>query len=276
MTASKPLPRDRHVATEGKHVTVAVISDIHGVLPALDAVLDEPAVRRADVILALGDIAAGPQPNEVMQRLLSLGNRVSWIIGNADREMVELRRGSRESIPDAIAEWAAGVITEEHIDILGCLPQTFDLNVEGLGPTTFCHATSRSDDEVVLVDSRYQRWDEVFAGIEPRIQTIVCGHTHMPFIRLWRGRLVVNPGSVGMPYGRSGPHWALLGPGVSLMRSTMDLDLACHRVCEMSAFPGIDEWANYFIRGRASDEEVMDLFGRRDGRAISPASSNEP
>lgn len=257
-------------------MTVVVISDIHGVLPALDAVLDEPAVRHADVIVALGDIAAGPQPNEVMQRLLSLGNRVSWIIGNADREMVELRQGSRESIPDTIAEWAAGVLTQEHINILGCLPQTFDLNVEGLGPTTFCHATSRSDDEVVLVDSRYQRWDEVFAAIEPQIQTIVCGHTHMPFIRLWRGRLVVNPGSVGMPYGRSGPHWALLGPGVSLMRSAMDLDRACKLICEMSEFPGIDKWTNYFIRGLASDEDVMELFGRSDGRSLSPATLKEP
>ena len=257
-------------------MTVAVISDIHGVLPALEAVLDEPAVRRADVIVALGDIAAGPQPNEVMERLLLIGNRVLWIIGNADREMVELRRGSRGGIPDAIAEWAAGVMTEEHIDILESLPQTIDLNVEGLGPTMFCHATSRSDDEIILVDSRYQRWDEVFASVDPRIQTIVCGHTHMPFVRLWRGRMVINPGSVGMPYGRSGPHWALLAPGVRLMRSTMDLDLACRHICETSAFPEIDEWADYFIRSKASDEEVMTLFGRSDGRATSPTSMKEP
>ncbi len=257
-------------------MTVAVISDIHGVLPALEAVLGEPAVCSADIIVVLGDIAAGPQPNEVMERLLSIENQVLWIIGNADREMVELRRGLRGGIPDAIAQWAAGVTTEEHINILESLPQTVDLNVEGLGPTIFCHATSRSDDEIVLVDSRYQRWGEVFANVEPRIQTIVCGHAHMPFVRLWGGRLVVNPGSVGMPYGRSGPHWALLGPGVSLMRSAMDLDLACRRVCETSKFPGIDEWADYFIRGKASDEEVMSLFGRSDGRATSSTSMNEP
>ena len=54
---------------------VAVISDIHGVLPALDTVLAEPLVKRADMIIVLGDIAAGPQPNEVIDRLLALGPR---------------------------------------------------------------------------------------------------------------------------------------------------------------------------------------------------------
>ena len=180
--------------------------------------------------------------------------------------MVERRRGSRGPISDAIAEWAAKVITDDHINILESLPNTIDYDIEGLGPTLFCHATIRSDDEIILVDSQYSRWDQVFANLEARFQTIVCGHTHMPFVRLWRGRLVINPGSVGMPYGRSGPHWAVLGPGVNLMRSVMDLDYACQSICNMSAFPNIDQWTDYFIRARASDEEVMALFGRIDGR----------
>ena len=52
---------------------------------------------------------------------------------------------------------------------------------------------------------------------DPVGDTVVCGHTHMPFVRLAHGRLVINPGSIGMPYGRmTGAHWALLGPGVEL------------------------------------------------------------
>ena len=62
--------------------SVAVLSDIHGVLPALDAVLAEPAVAGADRIVLTGDIAAGPQPTAVLDRLLGLGDRVTWVRGN--------------------------------------------------------------------------------------------------------------------------------------------------------------------------------------------------
>ena len=68
--------------------SVAVLSDIHGVLPALDAVLAEPAVQAAERIVLTGDIAAGPQPVQVLDRLLGLGDRVTWVRGNADRELV--------------------------------------------------------------------------------------------------------------------------------------------------------------------------------------------
>ena len=67
----------------------------------------------------------------------------------------------------------------------------------------FCHGTPRDDNEVVLVDTRLERWAEAFAGLPDEVRTVVCGHTHMPFARLVDRRLVVNPGSVGMPYGRA-------------------------------------------------------------------------
>ena len=87
--------------------SVAVLSDIHGVLPALDAVLAEPDVQAADRIVLTGDIAAGPQPVQVLDRLLALGNRVTWVRGNADRELVELARGQTDDVGDPIAPWAA-------------------------------------------------------------------------------------------------------------------------------------------------------------------------
>ncbi|MDD2875881.1 MAG: metallophosphoesterase family protein [Acidiphilium sp.] len=239
---------------------IAVLADIHGVLPALDAVLTDPAIRTADRIIALGDIAAGPQPNEVMHRLLALGDRVEWLIGNADRELIEYRRGRRTEMPDAIAEFAAQTITDQNIAVLETLPLTLHLTIEGLGPTLFCHATPRADDDIILVDSPYPRWDEVFTAIAPEIETIVCGHTHMPFARLVRGRMVINPGSIGMTYGRSGPHWAMLGPGVTFLRSSMDLNEACRQICGTSAFPDIVRWVDDVIRSTESDKTVLTLF----------------
>ena len=70
--------------------SIAVLSDIHGVLPALDAVLDEPDVQNADLIVITGDHAAGPQPSEVLDRLTALGDQVLLIRGNADRDLVTL------------------------------------------------------------------------------------------------------------------------------------------------------------------------------------------
>ncbi|HEX7994129.1 MAG TPA: metallophosphoesterase, partial [Streptosporangiaceae bacterium] len=66
---------------------VAVLSDIHGVLPALEAVLGESDVAAADLVVLTGDLAAGPQPAETIDALRDLGDRAVWVRGNADREL---------------------------------------------------------------------------------------------------------------------------------------------------------------------------------------------
>ncbi|MEU9336547.1 metallophosphoesterase family protein [Streptomyces sp. NPDC048290] len=249
---------------------VAVLSDIHGVLPALEAVLAEPDVSTADRIVLTGDITAGPQPTQVLDLLTSLGDHVVWISGNADRELLEHRRGQRDTIPDPIAPWAAAQLREDHLDLLGSLPRSLSLTLNGLGKVLFCHATPRDDEEVVLVDSRLDRWQEVFDGLDTDIGTVVCGHTHMPFVRLAHGRLVINPGSVGMPYGRTGAHWALLGPGVELRTTHFDLQAAATRLSQESSYPDIAQWADYFLYARATDADALATFAPRDGRDHAP------
>jgi hypothetical protein len=78
--------------------------------------------------------------------------------------------------------------------------------------------------------------------------------------------MVVNPGSVGMPYGSPGAHWALLGPGISLRCSAFDIDAACDRLAAESQFPAVSEWADYYVRGRATDGDALTAMGPRDGR----------
>ncbi len=212
--------------------TVAVLSDIHGVLPVLDAVLAEPDVRSADRVVVCGDHAAGPQSVQVLDRLTGLDN-VVLVRGNADRELVALGRGEPSTVGEAydIDLWAAGQLSPAHLDLLAGLPHPVVLEVAGFGPVVFCHGTPRDDDEVVLVDTRLQRWAEAFADLPAEARTVVCGHTHMPFVRLVDRRLVVNPGSIGMPYGRPGGHWALLtGGDVFLRRVQVDADAAVAQV----------------------------------------------
>lgn len=245
---------------------VAVLSDIHGVLPALEAVLAEPEVVAADRIVLTGDITAGPQPAEVLDLLREQGDRVLWLAGNADRELVEYRRGVRHEIPDPIGPYAASALREDQVDLLAGLPRTLTLDVRGLGTVLFCHATPRDDEEIVLVDSRLARWSEVFTGLDTAVRTVVCGHTHMPYVRLAHGRQVVNPGSVGMPYGRQGAHWCLLGPGVDLRVTPYDIPAAVARLAAECAYPEIAEWADYFLHARATDTDALEVFAPRDGR----------
>lgn len=248
--------------------SVAILSDIHGVLPALDAVLAEPDVAAADRVVLTGDIAAGPQPTQVLDRLTGLGDRVVWVRGNADRELADLARGGDTRIPDPIAPWAATRLRPDHVELLASLPHPVTLAVAGFGDVLFCHGTPRDDDEVVLVDTAPERWAEVLAGLPGDVSAVVCGHTHMPFVRLAHGRLIVNPGSVGMPYGRAGAHWALLADGaVSLRRTEFDIERARAAIRADSSYPDVDEWTDYFLNARATDTEALAAFAPRDGRA---------
>jgi predicted phosphodiesterase len=247
-------------------VRVAVLSDIHGVLPALEAVLAEPDVAAADLIVMTGDLAAGPQPVETLDALRELGDRAMWVRGNADRELVDCRSGKQPTFPDSISPWAAEQLRDDQVELLSGLPLSATVDIDGLGSAVFCHATPRDDEEVVLVDSRPARWAEVLEGLDAEVRAVVCGHTHMPFARLADRRLVINPGSVGMPYGGAGAYWALLGPGVELRVSEFDLDRACDRIAAESGFPDVREWSDYFVRSAASDMEAIAAFGPRDGR----------
>jgi predicted phosphodiesterase len=246
---------------------VAVLSDIHGVMPALTAVLAEPDVAAADLIVLTGDLAAGPQPVETLDRLVALGDRAVWIRGNADRELVESAHGERTDMPDEVSAWAAGELRPDQVELLAGLPLSRTIPVTGLGEVLFCHATPRDDEEVVVADSRLDRWQQVFASVPAEVNAVVCGHTHMPFIRLAQGRLVINPGSVGMPYGQPGAHWALLGPGAELRRTAFDTDAASALIVAQSGFPGARPWADLYVRGRITDAEALAVMGPRDGRA---------
>lgn len=247
--------------------TVAVLSDIHGVLPALEAALGEPDLAGADLIVLTGDIAAGPQPVPVLDRLRDLGDQVRWVRGNAERDMVDIARGRPVSVEDPVTTWSAGQLRPQQVELLARLPHPLTVEVDGFGPVLFCHGTPRDDNEVVLADTRIARWQEVFADLDPAVRTVVCGHTHMPFLRTIGGRVVVNPGSVGMPYGNPGAHWALLsGSSIALRRTEFDYEAACEQIAAQSAFPTALAWAREYVRAENSDVDALVAFGPRDGR----------
>jgi predicted phosphodiesterase len=247
---------------------VAVLADIHGNLPALEAVLAEVEAEAAhavvDAIVLNGDLADGPMPAQTLDRLEALGERAVWVRGNADRDLAGAFDGSYQptglstNAPPEWFAWCAARLERRHRDRLAGLPLSVTLDVDGLGPVRFCHGTARDDNEFLLVDSPVQQYRDAFAGVtEP---TVVLGHTHMPFDRLAGGRRFVNPGSVGMAYGHSGAAWALLGPDVTLRRTAYDTEAAAAAVrAAAPGLPGIEDLAANIL-APASDAEALEAF----------------
>jgi putative phosphoesterase len=178
---------------------VAVLSDVHGNLPALEAVLAEVSRECVESVVSGGDLLSPPFAAECLERLLALGDGVVFVRGNADREAV--------GFEEVVAGW----------------PLTVELDVDGLGRVLFCHGSPRSDEEILTRVSPDDRVSAALAGVDETV--VVGGHTHVQFDREVAGRRLVNAGSVGMPYeGRHGAFWALLGPDVELRRTEYDAE----------------------------------------------------
>jgi predicted phosphodiesterase len=243
-------------------VRVAALYDVHGNLPALEAVLGELEQDVPDAIVFGGDIIAGPMPRETLERVLGLGDRAHLIRGNADRIALEFRRGAREGTVGFVDSWVGEQLTDEQAELLEGLPLTVTLDVDGLGPTCFCHATPRDDEEVFTERDP----DEVVAGMLEGVEerTVVCGHTHIQVDRRVGRWQVVNAGSVGIPFSGLGAHWAQLGPDVELRQADYDRDGAARILRKTRWFESGDpERKQQFVDGLVDgyDEEAMlDFF----------------
>lgn len=195
---------------------VAALSDIHGNLPALEAVLSDVERESVDAIVVAGDTVSGPWPAEVFDRVVAVGARI--VRGNADRLEEVARHDS------SLGAWNADHLGRGRLASIAEWPLTLELDVDGLGTVLVCHATPRSDEPIY---TRITPADEV-AALLGRVDAdvLVCGHTHMQYDRkLANGLRLVNPGSVGMPYeGRRGAFWALLGPDVEFRHTAYDVD----------------------------------------------------
>ncbi len=236
------------MALSHKVSSVAALYDVHGNLPALEAVLAE--LDDVDAIVVGGDVAAGPWPSETVERLRALGDRVLWLRGNADRELVERDRQGKG--PRELLAWIRERLSDEQLAFLERLSLTQTVEVEGLGRMLFCHATPRSDEEVLTGISPSERWIEAVAGSSEDV--VVCGHTHVQFDRTADGVRIVNAGSVGMPYEREpGAYWLRLGPDVEHRRTDYDVESAA-RAIAATGWP--EEWPV------APPEEATEFFER--------------
>jgi putative phosphoesterase len=208
-------------------VRVAALADVHGNLPALEAVLAEVRGENVDLVVFCGDLA-GPFAGECLDRLIAFGDRVRLVRGNADEGV----------------DW----------------PLTTEVGVDGLGRVVFCHGSPRSEHEILTRISPDERVATALKDVEADL--VVGGHTHVQFDRTVSGRRLVNVGSVGMPYeGRRGAFWALLGPDVQLRSTGYDVEAAA-AMLEATGFPGAAEQAGW-LREPPDPNEVSEYFESR-------------
>jgi putative phosphoesterase len=206
---------------------VAVLSDIHGNLPALEAVLADVERESVDAIIVAGDSVSGPWPDEVFDRLEAVGARI--VRGNADR-LEEVRGFDSDQ-----GAWNEERLGAERRATVAGWPLTLELEVDGLGTVLVCHSTPASDEPIY---THLTSDEDVIATLGPvAADVLVCGHTHIQYEReLSSGLRLVNPGSVGMPYeGRRGAFWALLGPDVEFRHSEYDVEKAVNAIRALGA-----------------------------------------
>ncbi len=245
---------------------VAALYDVHGSLPALEAVLAEVDALQVDAVVVGGDIAIGPMPRPTLERLLGLGERARFLRGNGDREIATPSAGTDLWLERT--RWSAEQLEPARRAWLAALPDTQSLDVNGLGPVLFCHGSPRSDEEILTRISPEERVAAAVDGVSEGV--VVCGHTHVQFDRQVAGKRLVNAGSVGMPYERrrartgrfSARKWSCAEP-------SYDLEAAAAAI-RATGFPGAEELAAENVLTVPTAEEATEQFEAMARAADAP------
>lgn len=242
---------------------IAALYDIHGNLPALNAVLEELKEVQPDLIFIGGDIVSGPMPVQTLERLSKLGDKVHFIRGNGDREVVMAFDG--KPLPHMSEKgsekqhWVAKQITRSQRDFLAQLPEQTTIGIEGLGDILFCHATPHSDEEIFTPITSKERLAVIFNGCDQQI--VVCGHTHIQFKQQVGEVCILNAGSVGMPFAdQPGAYWLLLTPeGYEFKRTTYDTVTAAREI-RASSDPHAQEFVETHVLNVLTEAKGMEIL----------------
>ncbi len=205
---------------------VAALYDVHGNLPALQAVLDEVATASVDVVIFGGDLCWGPMPRETLELICQVPN-ARFVRGNADRSVAARGEPGAEEWVLEITRWAHDQLEPAQRDFLASQPTDQVVDVQSCGEVLFVHGSPRGDEETITTATPDDRLEAMLAEVTQNI--VVFGHTHTQFERELGGRRLINAGSVGLPFGDAGAYWAILGPDIELRRTDYD----CERAAQM-------------------------------------------
>ena len=180
---------------------IAVISDVHGNLVSLETVLRVLDSEEIDTIVCLGDIAAtGPQPREAVERFRS--RKIPVVMGNADAWLIN---PSLESEGDENAQriielnlWCRKQLTSTELEYISSFPPALEVSLGYDVKMLCCHGSPQSNMDRILATTEIPNLQTMLSGVTAEI--VACGHTHIQMLRRYLNQVIINPGSVGMPY----------------------------------------------------------------------------
>jgi putative phosphoesterase len=243
-------------------VRVGLIADIHGNRLALDAVLAELAREGVDRIVCLGDVAVGPEPHAALERVRELDCPV--VLGNWDAAFVAGMPAGGGSAADETAAivseihaWWGEQLDEREREYLRTFVPRLELTLDGVQALCF-HGSPRSYDDWIFSTTPDDELAPMFGDERP--QLLVGGHTHLQLARRWGSSLLVNPGSVGLPFLAWWPERVRVAPWaeygivsaererlhVELRRTAFDVD-AHLRLSRASGMPHAEWWADCWV-----------------------------
>jgi len=245
-------------------VRIAIISDVHGNLVALEAVLADLNAERVDQIVCLGDVATfGPRPREVITRLGALncpvvmGNMDAWLLNPRPHEV---RDEDSQRITE-IEFWSAHQLLPADLDYLRTFRPTVEITLGGDATLLCFHGSPQSNTDVIVSTTSEEELERLLSGFSATV--MAGGHTHVQILRRHRDLVFINPGSVGLPFERAryadqvrNPPWAEYGLvswedgglNIELRRVPFDVGMVI-RAARDSGMPHLEWWVKNWSRG---------------------------
>ncbi len=240
---------------------LGIISDIHGNLLALEAVLAELENEPPDRLICLGDVVAGPRAHDALARVRGLdcpvimGNWDAWSVDG----MPEPLNPTEERLYGLGAFWAHA-LDEADGDFIRTFVPRVELDLDGTRLLCF-HGSPRSYDDWIVATTPDPEVDQLLGGFDAPV--LVGGHTHLQMLRRYSDSLFLNPGSVGMPFELWSPEAVQIAPRaeyaivcvedgrfrVDLRRTAYDVEAHVRAGVE-SGMPHADWWAAAWQRPR--------------------------
>jgi predicted phosphodiesterase len=189
---------------------IGLISDVHGNVFALEAVLQQLERDEVDGIVCLGDVAAGPQPREAIARVQALGCPV--VLGNWDAWFFDRPPPPPDGIAlvlHEISAFWADQLTEDDRDVLRSYKPQLELPLEHCANAFCFHGSPRSFNDFIFATTPDAELGEMLGERRP---LMIGGHTHLQLIRRFERTLFVNPGSVGQPFADWWPDRVMIAP----------------------------------------------------------------
>jgi putative phosphoesterase len=240
-------------------VRIGLISDIHGNRLALDAVLSELEQEGIEQLVCLGDVAVGPQPAEAIARIRDLGCPV--VMGNWDAAFLGDMPVPRDEVGRKlveIGEWWSKFLSPADREFMQSFVPTLELELDGTQATCF-HGSPHSYDDWIFATTPDAELKAMLDGFEQPV--LIGGHTHLQMIRRYEEAVIVNPGSVGLPFREWWPRPVLISPwaeygvlswdegrlSLDLRRTSFDVDAFLELSLE-SGMPHAQWWADCWVR----------------------------